>query len=122
LTETHAVDDIPQSVADASEILRELQTRAGGNPVDNRSSVYRGIDGDWSLNAKLPRYAADPKDAEYVRPWGFYSGNISDPVSTLSTIADWWIPERLREHYVWLTQAAGTSDLFVQQYVDGKGH
>ena len=41
-------------------VLREMHTRAGGHPVDNRSTVYVGFGDDDAFNRGVRRYPALP--------------------------------------------------------------
>jgi hypothetical protein len=41
-------------------VLRDIERRAGGNPFDNRNTIYNGTPEDNALNDGVQRYAADP--------------------------------------------------------------
>ena len=104
------------------EINREIQERAGGNPFDNRNTLYDGFEDDLALNRGVKRYAADAKAREYLRQHYSPTGRIADPVLTLHTIYDPLIPGRFVSQYEELARLAGTHDLFVAKYVDARGH
>jgi hypothetical protein len=42
-------------------MYRECVERAGGNPIDNRNTVYSGFEPEGKFNESVPRYAAVPK-------------------------------------------------------------
>ena len=104
------------------EINRELQDRAGGNPFDNRNTLYDGFEDDVALNRGVRRYAADAKAREYLRQHYSPTGRISDPVLTLHTTYDPLIPGRFVSQYEEIARLAGTQDLFVTRYVESRGH
>lgn len=116
------VGAIPGVIAFWTEILRELQTRAGGNAFDNRDTIYSGTDNDAELNRTIKRYASDPKAVDYLREWVTIRGNISDPVISLHTLVDELIPVSSTTYYDLLTRLEGNSELSVQMYVNRSGH
>jgi len=113
---------IPGTIAFWSEILRELQIRAGGNAFDNRHTVYDGSQDDGLLNEQIPRYAADPMAVEYVREWVTLTGEISDPVLAIHTIVDDLIPPAYANAYQVKTAMHDAAHLYVQSYVTHEGH
>lgn len=113
---------IPGVIAFWSEILRELQVRTGGNAFDNRDTIYSGSSDDIRLNREIPRFAADPDAVQYLRQWVTLTGDISDPVYALHTLVDDLIPPEYANQYDRKTVQEGTHDLYVQSYVDHKGH
>lgn len=104
------------------EINRELQARAGGNPFDNRSTIYDGFADDVALNRGVRRYQADHKAREYVRRHFTPTGRIADPVLTIHTTYDQLLPGRYISAYDGIAKQAGTQDLFVAKYVVANGH
>ncbi len=116
------VNSIPGVIGFWSEILRELTARTGGNAFDNRNTVYAGSEDDARLNREIPRHAADRGAVEYLRRWVTVTGRISDPVVAVHTFVDQLVPVESVRHMEQLAQLAGTTDLFVQLYVDRVGH
>ena len=104
------------------EIVRELQFRTGGNPFDNRNTIYDGFDDDVALNRGVKRYTADAKAREYLRQHYSPTGKIADPVLTIHTTYDQLIPGRYVSQYDEFARVAGTQDLFVAKFVVAKGH
>jgi pimeloyl-ACP methyl ester carboxylesterase len=103
-------------------LYKELEERAGGNPIDNRNSVYCGLEPIRGLNADVPRYGAGPKALEYIRRYYTPTGELKDPVIAIHTTYDAGVPPSIPDFYNTLTALKGTSDLFVQMYVDADGH
>jgi pimeloyl-ACP methyl ester carboxylesterase len=103
-------------------IMRELKQRTGGNPFDNRNTIYTGFDDDGAVNRGVKRYAADPKAAEYIRQYYTPTGRISDPVLTVQTTYDQLVPARNVGYYDVLAGIAGTQNLFVEKFVVADGH
>jgi pimeloyl-ACP methyl ester carboxylesterase len=103
-------------------MLKELQERAGGNPFDNRNIIYSNTDDDNVVNAGVKRYTADPKATEYVRTFYTPTGHIARPVLAIHTSYDPLVPVSVPNNYQTLVDSAGTSSLFVQQYVKHDGH
>ena len=117
-----AVTDLPGTLAFWYEINRELQVRSGGNPFDNRNTLYDGFDDDVAVNRGVKRYAADTKAREYLRQHYAPTGRIGDPVLTMHTTYDPLIPGRYVSEYNAIANVAGTQDLFVTKFVVAKGH
>lgn len=117
-----SVDEFPVVLAFWSEILREMTERAGGNCFDNMDTIYSGSTDDAKLNKEIPRHAADPKAAAYLREWVTLTGKISDPVLALHTLVDDLIPPSYANAYGEKTIVAGTSDLYAQSWIDREGH
>ena len=103
-------------------VLRELQQRAGGHPVDNRDVVYAGFGDDDAFNRGVRRYAADAKAAEYLRTNASLSGRIEDPVVLLSNDRDPTIPPRFAKIYPALVKAADRAELLTVMPNRGVGH
>ena len=103
-------------------LYKELEERAGGNPIDNRNSVYCGLEPIRGLNADVLRYEADPAALEYIERHYTPTGLLQDPVIAVHTTYDAGVPSDLPDSYGTLTELRGTGDLFVQMYVEADGH
>ncbi|MDX2042992.1 MAG: alpha/beta fold hydrolase [Acidobacteriota bacterium] len=114
--------ELPFVLAFWYEIIRELQFRSGGNPFDNRNTIYDGFEDDVAMNRGVKRYAADAKAREYLRQHYSPTGKIADPVLTLHTTYDQLIPGRFVSQYDEFARVAGTQDLFVAKFVVANGH
>jgi len=114
--------ELPNVLAFFYEINREIQERAGGNPFDNRNTIYDGFADDAALNRGVKRYSANPKAREYLQLYYTPTGHISDPVLTVHTTYDNLIPGRYVSQYDTIARSAGTEDLFVAKFVVASGH
>lgn len=103
-------------------ILKDLQQRGGGNPFDNRSTIYSGTSDDNALNDGVKRYAAEPRAAEYVRTYYTATGHLTRPMLAIHTTYDPLVPPWVPNNYATLAGNSGSSDMFVQQYVKRDGH
>jgi len=103
-------------------LYRELVDRAGGNPIDNRNTVYMGIEPIRETKARVRRYEAAPEALDYVRRHYTPTGKIEDPVLAVHTAYDPGVPPGLANFYAVTSALRGCEDLFVHKYVDAEGH
>jgi pimeloyl-ACP methyl ester carboxylesterase len=103
-------------------VAMELQQRSGGNPFDNRNTIYEGIGDDLALNAGVKRYEANPRAAEYVRTYYTPTGRMTRPMLAINNVYDPLVPPWVPNMYTLLTERSGTHGMFVQQYSTGPGH
>lgn len=103
-------------------VMKDIQERAGGNPFDNRNVIYNGTEDDNAVNAAVKRYAAGPKAIEYARAYYTPTGKIARPMLAIHTSYDPLVPVWVPNTYQAIADSAGTSQLFVQQYVRRDGH
>ncbi len=109
-------------IAFAFGILTELTKRTGGNPFDNRNTIYSGSDDDRALNAGVKRYKADPQAAAYLRTYYTPTGKIAQPMLAIHTDYDPLVAVWMPNMYQLTVEQAGTTSKFVQQYVKRDGH
>jgi len=103
-------------------ILRELQQRAGGHPLDNRDIVYAGFGDDLAFNRGVRRYAADPSAADYIRRYATLEGRPPVPVILLSNISDAVVPLHISSRYVALAREQGLGERVVGRWSTSPGH
>ena len=103
-------------------ILKDLQQRGGGNPFDNRNTIYDGAPDDNALNDGVARYSADARAAEYVRRYYTPTGRLTRPLLAIHTTYDVLVPPWVANAYSTIAEQGGGSSLFVQQYVKHDGH
>lgn len=113
---------IPGLVWFYATILREVEARAGGNPFDNRGTVYRGLGNDTASAHGVHRYAPDPAAVEYLRARYTPTGRITDPVFAVHTTYDASVAPEQMDRYRATAQVAGTADRFAAAYVVADGH
>ncbi|HLJ45141.1 MAG TPA: alpha/beta hydrolase [Bryobacteraceae bacterium] len=114
--------DLGFTLSFVTYMLKELQARTGGNPFDNRGIIYEGVDDYNALNDGVKRYAGDEKAAEYVRTWYTPTGRLERPLLAIHTTYDQLVPVRIPDMYPQIVDRAGSTSMFVQQYVKHDGH
>ncbi|WP_420128004.1 alpha/beta hydrolase [Longimicrobium sp.] len=113
---------IPGLVWFYAAIFREVEERAGGNPFDNRGTVYRGLGNDTASARGVRRYAARPAAVEYLRSRYTPTGRIADPVLAVHTTYDAAVAPEQMDRYRTIVQLARTENRFAAAYVVGDGH
>lgn len=103
-------------------VLRELERRAGGMPVDNRKTVYRGFGDDAAFNRRVHRYTGSPAALAYARRNVSLTGHIDAPLVMEWNAFDQTIPSRLHAVYPDQVRAAGNSKLLTVLAPVGQGH
>jgi pimeloyl-ACP methyl ester carboxylesterase len=122
LTGVHADRDLAGLVVFLTFILKDIEQRAGGNPFDNRNTIYTGSADDDALNDGVQRYAPDPGTLAYLQRYAALTGHLTRPVLAIHTTYDPLVPPEIPSEYSLKTREAGAGDLFVQQYVKHGGH
>jgi pimeloyl-ACP methyl ester carboxylesterase len=115
-------DNLPYLLSFDHSIYRELVERAGGNPIDNRSTIYAGFGWTPELNGRVRRYAAAPEALAYLRRHYTPTGVIEDPVIAVHTTYDPGIPPHLANYYHTLVSLTGCDEWFIQHRVEADGH
>jgi pimeloyl-ACP methyl ester carboxylesterase len=118
----HSTKDLAGTLTFITFMLLDLQQRSGGNPFDNRNTIYEGVDNYNALNDGVKRYSADTRAAEYVRNWYTPTGKLTRPMLAIHTSYDPLVPVRIPARYPELVEQTGSSAMFVQQYVKHDGH
>ena len=113
---------VPGLVWFLATIVRDVQRRAGGNPFDNRGTVYHGLGDDRASSRGVRRYAADPGAVEHLRAHYAPTGRLADPVLAVHTTYDATVPPEQMDRYRTLAQLAGAADRFAAAYVVADGH
>jgi len=114
--------DLPGLLSFHHMIFQELKRRIGGNPADNRGTIYCWADRTNELNAGVHRTAADPAALEYLRHHYTPAGIINDPVIAVHTTYDPGVPPYLANAYQTLLSLHGCERWFVQYRVVADGH
>jgi pimeloyl-ACP methyl ester carboxylesterase len=94
----------------------------GGNPFDNQHVQYRGSSDDAALNARVPRYAADPAARARFGADTNPQGRIGVPVLATHGIGDATAFVELQHAFRETMKAGGNADRLVQTYVDSREH
>lgn len=103
-------------------VLRELDHRAGGMPVDNRDTVYRGFGDDVSFNQRVHRYAGSPSAMGYARRNVMLTGRVDIPLVMQWNAFDPTIPARFHPIYPAQVRAAGNGKWLTILPPVGDGH
>jgi pimeloyl-ACP methyl ester carboxylesterase len=103
-------------------VLKDIERRAGGNPFDNRNTIYTGTPTDNALNDGVKRYAADPAALAYLQRYYTPTGRLTRPVLAIHTTYDPLVSPSVPGNYSLLARTVGAGDLFVVQYVKRDGH
>jgi pimeloyl-ACP methyl ester carboxylesterase len=114
--------DLASGIVFATYVLKDIEHRAGGNPFDNRDTVYTGSADDNALNDGVKRYVADSGALPYLSRYQHLTGHLKRPVLAIHTTYDPLVPSSIPNDYSLLTREAGAGDMFVQQYVKHDGH
>jgi len=92
-------------------VVRDLVTRSGGMPVDNRLVQYTGFGDDAAFNRRVPRYAGDVAAMEYVASSPALSGRPQKPLVLQYNADDPTISPRFRPVYARKAQGAAVAPL-----------
>lgn len=103
-------------------VLRELEQRAGGMPVDNRTTDYRGFGDDAAFNRRVHRYTGLPAALAYAARNVSLTGRIDVPLVMEWNTSDFTIPTRLHAIYPDQVLAAGNGRLLTVLAPAGQGH
>ncbi|HVG27077.1 MAG TPA: hypothetical protein VM865_05695 [Acidobacteriaceae bacterium] len=127
LSSVHTDAELAWNIAYFTFVIGDMQRRAGGNPFDNRNTIYSGTSpasstGDYELNDKVRRYAALPSARAYLLRHYTPTGRLGRPMVALHTVYDPVVPVAQLALYGHAVQAAGFGENLVQQYVHRDGH
>jgi pimeloyl-ACP methyl ester carboxylesterase len=123
----HTDAELASDIAYFTFVIGDMQRRAGGNPFDNRNTIYSGTNSsnsisDYQLNDKVQRYAAQPQARAYLLHHYTPTGHLGRPMLALHTIYDPVVPVSQLAVYAHQVQSAGFGSNLVQQYVHREGH
>jgi pimeloyl-ACP methyl ester carboxylesterase len=118
----HNNKDLTDGLLFGTWVLKDIERRAGGNPFDNRNTIYTGTAADNALNDGVKRYAADPGTLAYLQRYYTPTGHLTRPVLAIHTTYDPLVSPSVPGDYALLARKAGSEDFFVVQYVKREGH
>ncbi len=98
------------------------QRTGGTSPFGNEGVAYAGSPDDKALNARVPRYTADPQAFARFNADAALTGRIPVPVLDVHAIHDPTAFVELENRYAALVAAAGRSDAFVQTFTEDREH
>jgi pimeloyl-ACP methyl ester carboxylesterase len=114
--------EVAIGIAFFASVTRELMERAGGNPFDNRNTVYIGGEDDVALNRGVKRYASDSRAVEYVKTYYTPVGRLERPVLAIHNVYDPVVPAWTTNSYAELARQTGADKFFVQRWSTHGGH
>ena len=123
----HSDAELASDITYFTFVIGDMQRRAGGNPFDNRNTIYSGTNatssaGDYELNDKVRRYAAQPSARAYLQRHYTPTGRLGKPMLAIHTVYDPVVPVSQVTAYSHQVESAGFSQNLVQQYVHRDGH
>lgn len=123
----HTDGELAWDIAYFTFVIGDMQRRAGGNPFDNRNTIYSGTNainsfGDYELNDKVRRYDAQPAARAYLIRHYTPTGRLGRPMLALHTVYDPIVPVSQLALYSRQVEAAGFGQNLIQQYVHRDGH
>jgi hypothetical protein len=127
LTGLRTDSELAHDIAYWTFVVGDIQRRAGGNPFDNRNTIYFGTSttssaSDFELNERVKRYAAAPLAIPYLVRHYSPDGHLGRPMLALHTIYDPIVQIEQLALYDHEVQAAGAGQNMVQQIVNREGH
>jgi pimeloyl-ACP methyl ester carboxylesterase len=118
----HNTEDLVDDMIFGTWVLRDIERRAGGNPFDNRNTIYIGTPTDNAVNDGVTRYAPDRGALAYLQRYYTPTGHLTRPVLAIHTTYDPLVSPSVPGNYALLARTAGSGDFFVVQYVKHDGH
>jgi len=121
-TGVHSNKDLAGGIVFLTYTFKDLEQRSGGNPFDNRNTIYTGLPASETVNDRVARYEADPNALGYLQRFYTPTGHLTRPVLAIHTTYDPLVSPSLPSDYSLLAREAGAGQFFVQQYVKHDGH
>lgn len=126
LTDLHTNAEVARMMVYFTFVLADIQHKAGGNPFDNRDTIYMNTSDDpktdYALNDGVSRFGADARARKYVLDYYEGTGHVTRPTVALHTVYDPVIPTSRLTPYLELVTKTGHGGNYVQQYVHREGH
>ncbi|MBL8175201.1 MAG: alpha/beta fold hydrolase [Bryobacterales bacterium] len=114
--------EMAQVIAFYAAIQKEMMLRAGGNPFDNRNTLYQNTSDDPLVNRGVKRYAAAPQAVAYLKKYYTPTAAPKNPILSLHTTYDPLVPAWSVNGYNELLHLNGGAANFVQRFVSRSGH
>nr|WP_199047891.1 hypothetical protein [Dyella sp. ASV24] len=103
-------------------VLREIEQRAGGMPVDTTKTRYTEFADDPAFDSKVRRYKGVPVAMTYLADHVTLTGRIAAPVVLQRNALDQTVPGRFDTVYPALAAAAGNASKVTVLPLVGEGH
>ncbi len=116
------LSDLAFTLGFGQNVLNDIAVKAGGNPYDNRNTIYDGLGDDYEINQNVVRMSADPSAYDYMTRYS-PTGELPIPAVFLHTVYDQLIPARLAiDNYRDMLEQKGRLDHMVLFFTSGQGH
>ncbi|RAO77657.1 alpha/beta hydrolase family protein [Dyella jiangningensis] len=103
-------------------VLREIEQRAGGMPVDTMKTSYVEFADDGAFNGRVRRYKGSPSAMAYLADNVTLTGKVTAPVVLQRNTFDQTVPSRFDTVYPGLAKAAGNASKVTVLPTVGEGH
>ncbi|WP_109125448.1 alpha/beta hydrolase [Dyella sp. C11] len=103
-------------------VLREIEQRAGGMPVDTTKAAYPEFADDDAFKSKVHRYKGTPSAMAYLADNATLTGRIVAPVVLQRNAFDQTVPNRFDMVYPEQAKAAGNASKVTVLPRVGEGH
>ncbi|MFC4526307.1 alpha/beta hydrolase [Dyella halodurans] len=103
-------------------LLREIEQRAGGMPVDTMKANYTEFADDADFKHKVRRYKGTPSAMTYLADNVTLTGRVASPVVLQRNAFDQTVPSRFDTVYPELAKAAGNASKVTVLPRVGEGH
>jgi pimeloyl-ACP methyl ester carboxylesterase len=105
-----------------TDALKDLAARCGGNPFDNRSTLYDAGEESIAVNRNVPRFQAVPAAAVCSGAFVAPRGILSKPFLAVDAAYDPIVPAWCGNSYLDRVSGTRAEPWFVRQFTATKGH
>ena len=116
------VEAVPGVVSLHYLVFQDISKRAGGLPVDNRMTRYRGFGDDAAFNAGVRRHAGNERAMQYVATAPSLTGRPGKPLVIQYNQDDPTVTPRFRMIHAAMTSPASGKDQVLTLPPVGEGH
>jgi pimeloyl-ACP methyl ester carboxylesterase len=120
--DVHSNRELADGIVFLTYILKDLEQRSGGNPFDNRNTIYTRLPANDMVNDRVARYEAEPGALTYLQQFYTPTGKLTRPVLAIHTSYDPLVSPSIPSDYFLTAREAGAGQFFTQRYVKHNGH
>jgi pimeloyl-ACP methyl ester carboxylesterase len=121
-SDVHSNPELASGIVFGTYVLKDIEQRSGGNPFDNRNTIYTHLPASDKVNDHIARYEAEPGALTYLQQFYTPTGHLTRPLLAIHTSYDPLVSPSIPSDYFLLAREAGAGQFFVQQYVKHDGH
>ena len=115
-------EELAQVLVFHTDLLRDLANACGGNPFDNRSTIYVAGSRSTAINDRLQRASASRVATECVKRMRTPRGNLLVPFLAVDSASDPVVPAWFANGYESALAGTPFAANFARQFVSGSGH